>query len=52
MAKKPSKQTSSPISSLASDVLAGRKKPTDKEIRSLAASALSQDQNPAPKKAK
>ena len=41
MAKK--KETSDKISKLASDVLAGRKKPTQAEVRSLAASALSQD---------
>jgi hypothetical protein len=38
------KQTSDRISSLASDVLAGRKKPTPKEVRSLAGSALSSDE--------
>jgi hypothetical protein len=38
------KQTSNQTSSLASDVLAGRKVPTPAEIRRLAASALSQDE--------
>ena len=42
--KKSNKQTSPRISSLASDVLAGRTKPTPKQVRSLAASALGQDQ--------
>lgn len=42
--KKPNKQTSPRISSLASDVLAGRTKPTPKQVRSLAASALGQDE--------
>lgn len=44
MAKLPPKQTSPKVSSLASDVLAGRTKPTPAQTRSLAASALSQDQ--------
>ena len=38
------KQTSDKVSTIASDVLAGRKKPTQKEIRTLAASALGQDE--------
>jgi hypothetical protein len=38
------KQTSSKISSLAGQVLSGSKKPTPAEVRSLAASALAQDQ--------
>lgn len=38
------KQTSDKIASLASDILAGRKKPTDKEAKALAASVLSQDE--------
>ncbi|WP_193189049.1 hypothetical protein [Nisaea sediminum] len=42
--KKPNKQTSPRISSLASDVLAGRTKPTPKQVKSLAASALGQDE--------
>ena len=41
---KPRKQTSDKVSSLASDVLAGRKKPTLKETKTLAASALGQDE--------
>lgn len=48
MAKPPSKppprQTSPKVSTLASDVLAGRIKPTAAQVRSLAASALAQDQ--------
>ncbi len=42
--KKPRKQTSDRVSSLASDVLAGRKKPTIAESKTLAASALGQDE--------
>lgn len=38
------KQTSSPISSLASRVLSGNKKPTATDSRRLAASVLSQDE--------
>jgi hypothetical protein len=40
----PKKQTSSKVSTLASQVLAGTKKPTPKETKSLAASVLSQDE--------
>ena len=38
------KQTSDRVSTLASNVLAGRKKPTKKEINTLAATALGQDE--------
>ena len=48
--KAPSKQTSSTVSSLASDVLAGRLKPTQKQIKAIAASALGQDQTKGRKK--
>jgi hypothetical protein len=44
MAKKPTKQTSPKVSSLASGVLAGRIKPTPKQVKSLAATALGQDE--------
>lgn len=43
------KQSSSNLSSLAGKVLVGSKKPTQAEIRSLAASVLSQDEK-KPKK--
>lgn len=49
MAKTPSRQTSSPVSTLASNVLAGRVKPTASQVRTLAATALSQDQTPGNK---
>jgi hypothetical protein len=42
--KPPKKATSNPVSSLASDVLAGRIKPTVKQVKTLAATALSQDE--------
>lgn len=52
MARKPSgakpppkKQSSTATSKLASDVLAGRKKPSPAEAKRLAASVLSQDEN-------
>lgn len=52
--KPPARQTSPKVSTLASNVLAGRVKPTTAQINSLAASALGQDQTsgnkPAPKK--
>lgn len=41
---KPPRQTSPKVSTLASDVLSGRTKPTASQIRTLAASALGQDQ--------
>lgn len=40
----PKKQTSSRVSRLASNVLAGRKTPTKKEAKTLAASTLGQDE--------
>ena len=40
----PKKQTSSRVSTLASNVLAGRVKPTPKQTKALAASALGQDE--------
>lgn len=50
MAKSPSRQTSSSISTLASKVLSGSVKPTPTQIKSLAASALSQDQTKGQRK--
>ncbi len=44
MAKRPAKQSSSKLSTLASKVLNGSKKPTASDVRSLAASVLSQDE--------
>lgn len=44
MAKSPSKQTSPAVSTLASGVLSGRVKPTATQIKTLAATALGQDQ--------
>lgn len=44
MTKKPTKQSSPKVSSLASKVLSGQKKPTAAESRRLAASVLSQDE--------
>ena len=44
MTKKPPKQTSDRLSTLASNVLSGAKKPTKTEINALAGSVLSQDQ--------
>jgi hypothetical protein len=44
MAKPPKRTTSNSVSSLASDVLAGRVKPTQAQIKTLAATALSQDE--------
>ena len=38
------KQTTPPVSTLASGVLSGRIKPTASQVRTLAATALSQDQ--------
>ena len=38
------RQTGNNVSTLASNVLSGRVKPTAKQIKSLAASALSQDE--------
>lgn len=43
MAKPPKKQTSDRVSSLAGKVLAG-KKPTPKQIKTLAGTALGQDE--------
>jgi hypothetical protein len=40
----PKKQSSSMMSSLASKVLSGAKKPTGKDIKKLAASVLGQDE--------
>lgn len=44
MAQKPIKQSSDKVSTLASKVLSGSKKPTSIEVKSLAASVLSQDE--------
>lgn len=52
MPKKPPKQTSPRVSTLASGVLAGRKTPTPKQVRTLAGSALSQDETKGPGKKK
>jgi hypothetical protein len=46
---KSSKQTSSRVSTLAANVLAGRVKPTAAQIATLAASALAQDTTPGQK---
>ena len=42
--RKPKKQTSNRVSTLASRVLSGAKKPTPAEVRALAASVLFQDE--------
>ena len=47
--RKPRKRTTDRVSSLASAVLAGRKKPTTKEVLTLAASALGQDEKKGPR---
>lgn len=44
MAKPPLRQTSPKVSSLASRVLSGATKPSTAQVRTLAASALGQDQ--------
>lgn len=44
------KQTSSRVSSLASKVLTGSLKPTPSQVKSLAASALGQDESKGQKK--
>jgi hypothetical protein len=44
MTNKPTRQTSPRISTLAANVLSGRVRPTAIQIKSLAASALGQDQ--------
>lgn len=45
MAKTPSRQTSSKVSSIAAAILSGKNSnPTKAQIKSVAASALSQDQ--------
>ena len=44
MSNKPKKQSSSSVSTLASRVLSGHKKPTEAEAKRLAASVLSQDE--------
>lgn len=44
MSNKTPRQTTPPVSTLASNVLSGRVKPTAAQIRTLAATALSQDQ--------
>lgn len=48
----PRKQSSSSVSTLASKVLSGTKKPTTKEIKTLAASALGQDEKKGQSKQK
>ncbi len=50
MAKSPPRQTSSKVSTLASKVLSGSVKPTPVQIKSLAASALGQDQTKGQRK--
>jgi hypothetical protein len=44
MAKKPTKQSSSRVSTLASNVLSGKTKPTVAQSKKLAGSVLSQDE--------
>ena len=44
MTRPPNRQSSPKVSTLASRVLSGSKKPTTKEIKTLAASVLSQDE--------
>ena len=46
----PPRQTSSKVSTLASNVLAGRVNPTRAQVNALAASALGQDQTKGQKK--
>lgn len=46
--RQPPRQTSPKVSSLASGVLAGRIKPTAAQIRTLAGTALAQDQTRGP----
>lgn len=49
--KTPPKQTSSNVSTIASGILSGKiKTPTNAQIKSVAASALSQDQTKGPGK--
>ncbi|MDQ0319651.1 hypothetical protein QO002_001789 [Pararhizobium capsulatum DSM 1112] len=43
------KQSSSPVSTLASKILSGAKKPTASDARRLAGSVLSQDEKPGNK---
>lgn len=50
MAKPPRKQSSSKLSTLASKVLSGTKKPSTTEAKRLAASVLSQDETKGQKK--
>lgn len=50
MANTPPRQTSPKISTLASKVLSGSVKPTPIQIKSLAASALGQDQTKGQKR--
>lgn len=54
MSKKPSprKQSTSPLSTLASKVMSGEKKPTLAEAKRLAASVLSQDEKKGQSKKK
>ena len=47
---RPKRKTSSKLSTLASKVLSGSKKPTQKEIKKLAASVLSQNETKGQKK--
>ena len=46
------KQTGATMSKLASDILAGRVIPTERQIRSLAACVLAQDETPSKPKPK
>ena len=48
----PKKQSSSKVSTLASNVLSGKTKPTRKQTKTLAASVLSQDEKKGQKKRK
>jgi hypothetical protein len=49
MSKNTPRQTSPKVSTLAAGVLAGRVKPTAAQVRTLAGSALGQDQTPGQK---
>ena len=46
----PKKQTTDRLSTLASKVLVGKKKPSQKDIKSLAASVLAQDETKGKRK--
>lgn len=50
MAKPTSRQTSSKVSTIASGILSGKIKPTSAQMKTVAASALAQDQTKGQKK--